>query len=161
MKKEPRRDIFGYTALLRGIIIFGATICVWGFASEYAVDAGKRRAFVLYGFAALVLLCLIALAQVFRGRIELRADEIRVVELVGHKSYPRSTVAGARWEKGCPVSLNLRDGTWANLPDTGHANTKVAGAIRAWLNEANASGTGAAQQADEADEAQGGTRTAR
>ena len=151
--RAPRRDVFGYTPLLWGIIIVGTLICAWGFVSEYTADPSKRRALLLYGFAGLLILCVAALAQVFRGRIELRADEIRVVELIGHKSYHRSSVAAARWEKGCPVSLELRDGTWASLPDTGHANTKVAGAIRAWLNEDDGQSDGAAQQGVEADEA--------
>jgi hypothetical protein len=37
--------------------------------------------------------------------------------------------------EGSSVALRLRNDTWARLPDTGHATTKVAGALRAWLNE--------------------------
>jgi len=152
MMRHPRRDVFAYTPLVRSIIVVGTLICAWGFLSEYVAELSSRRSFVLYGFGGLAILCLAALAQVCRGRIELLADEIRVGELVGHKSYHRSVVASASWEKGCPVSLQLRDGTWANLPDTGHPNSKVAGAIRAWLNEGHAWSDGAAQQGDEADE---------
>jgi hypothetical protein len=136
MKRRPRRDVFSYTPLLRGLIAAGLAICIAGLASSYAAEPGKRNPLVLYAFAGLVLLCSVALVQVFRGRIELRAEEIRVVELVGHKSYARPQIVAAQWEKGCPVSLKLRDGSWARLPDTGHANSQVAGAIRAWLNEA-------------------------
>jgi hypothetical protein len=152
MTRHPRRDVFRYTTVFRGIVVAGALICAWGFVSEYAAEPGKRRPLILYGFAGLVTLSLVALAEAFRRRIELRADEIRVVELVGHKSYHRSVVASARWAKGCPVSLELRDGTWARLPDTGHASTKVAGAIRAWLNEVEPLSDEAAQQGVEADE---------
>jgi hypothetical protein len=153
MTRLPRRDVFAYTPLLRGVILGGTLICASGFVSQYQAEPTTRRVFTFYVFGGLLLLCLAALAQVFRGRIELRADEIRVVELIGHKSYHRSVVAAARWEKGCPVSLRLTDGTWASLPDTGHANTRVAGAIRAWLNERQAQTDGAAQQRVEADEA--------
>ena len=134
----PRRDVFPYAPLVKGLIGVGAAICVWGLLSEYSMEPTKRRILPLYGFGILVVFCMVALAQVIRGRIELRADEIRVVELLGHKSYPRAAVVAARWEKGGPVSLQLRDGTWAKLPDTGRANTKVAGAIRAWLDETTA-----------------------
>jgi len=132
---RPRRDVFGYTAFFRGFLLAGAAICVAGFLSEYREPLAKRNAFQFYGFMGLSILNIAAVVESWRCRMELRDDEIRVVALLGHRSYPRALVSSAKWEKGCPVSLRLHDGTWAHLPDTGHANTRVAGAIRAWLNE--------------------------
>jgi hypothetical protein len=116
-------------------MLLGIAIGIAGFIAEYRVPASRRRAFTFYGFAAFTSVCVAGLVEALRARIELRDDEIRVVRLVGHKSYRRGHVVDARWEKGCPLSLKLSDGTWAALPETGHATTKVAGAIRAWLNE--------------------------
>jgi hypothetical protein len=137
-KRRPRRDVFGYTAFFRGFLLISAAICVTGFVSEYRKPPVSRSAFRFYGFLGLALFSVVAVAESWRARIELRDDEIRVVALLGHRSYPRSQVSSATWARGCPVSLGLRDGTWAHLPDTGHANTKLAGAIRAWLNESSA-----------------------
>jgi hypothetical protein len=134
-KRAPRRDVFTYTPLLRGIALVGLVLGVAGFASEVLKPPEERSPLVVMAFAAFAGFCGLALAQGVRGRIELREDEIRVVELFGHKSYPRSEVVAAKWEKGCPVSLRLRDDSWARLPDMGHPSTKVAGAIRAWLND--------------------------
>jgi hypothetical protein len=45
-----------------------------------------------------------------------------------------------QWSKGSPVSLRLNDAVWAHLPNTGHSSQKIAGAIRAWLNEGSGHG---------------------
>jgi hypothetical protein len=104
------------------------------FGARY-VPREDRRALTFYGALVFTIISAAGVAQTIRGRIELLDNEIRVVGLVGQKTYPRQRIADVRWAKGSPVSLKLDDGTWAHLPDTGHGNTKVAGAIRAWLNE--------------------------
>jgi hypothetical protein len=134
-RRQPRRDVFRCTPFFRGAVVCALVIGLAGVASQYRVEPGRRKALTFYGLLTFSVISALGVAQTFRGRIELREDEIRVVGLVGHRTYPRTQVQDARWEKGCPVSLKLADGTWAHLPDTGHANTKVAGAIRAWLNE--------------------------
>ena len=106
-----------------------------GLIYEVRETVERRSTFRFIGFLVCSVIGAIGTGEVFRGRIELRDDDIRVVTLFGRKIYPRTTVIDARWEKGAPVSLKLVDGAWARLPATGHASTKVAGAIRAWLNE--------------------------
>lgn len=118
-----------------GMMVACLAIGVAGFVVEYRVPAAKRRSLTFYGLAVFTAISAGGLAEALRVRIELRDDEIRVVRLLGHRSYRRGHVVEARWEKGAPVTLKLSDGTWATLPETGHANTKVVGAIRAWLNE--------------------------
>jgi hypothetical protein len=119
---------------MRGLILAALAIGLLGLVAE-SRRAGERRALVFYGFLAYTLVCAGGVVESLRQRIELRDDEIRVITLTGSRSYSRAAVVEARWEKGCPVSLKLADGAWASLPSTGHGSAKVAGAIRAWLNE--------------------------
>jgi hypothetical protein len=134
-RRSPRRDVFGYAAWIRAAVVGAAAIGVAVVVAQYRQAPADRNAFVLYSALGYTLFCLAAVGDTLRSRIELRDDEIRVVRLVGHKSYPRPLVESVTWAKGCPVLLTLRDGTSKELPGTGHASTKVAGAIRAWLNE--------------------------
>jgi hypothetical protein len=136
--RPPRRDVFRYKPLLRLLVLLGAAVCTAGLVSQYLAPPTQRSGFRLYGLLALSLFFALGAVQTFRERIELRDHEILVVGLAGRRRYPRALVLSAKWEKGCPVALKLRDGTWATLPDTGHASTRVAGAIRAWLREGQA-----------------------
>src|SRR5688572_1242542 len=117
-------------------------VCAAGLVSAHRQPVEQRSAFRFYGFLALSALSIVALIETLFGRIELRDDDIRVVGALGSKRYPRSAIESASWEKGCPVSLKMATGGWVNLPDTGHANTKVAGAVRAWLNESGGEAVG-------------------
>jgi hypothetical protein len=134
-QRKPRRDVFRATPVFRGLVVLAMILGLAAMMGAPYVPREDRRALTFYGSLVFTIISAIGVAQTFRGRIELRDDEIRVVGLVGQKNYPRSRIADVRWSKGSPVSLKLDDGTWAHLPDTGHANTKVAGAVRAWLNE--------------------------
>jgi hypothetical protein len=147
-RRDLRRDVFRYTALYRGIILVAFGIGVAGLVGVYRMPASKRQTFILYGFIVFTTIGAGGVVQSLRERIELRDDEIRVVGLVRQRSYARDRVVDVRWAKGYPVSLKLSDGAWAHLPGTGHANTRVAGAIRAWLNEgARGAGDGPAGEA--------------
>jgi hypothetical protein len=90
----------------------------------------------------------------FLGRVELGEQDIQIVELFRRRRIAREDIRFVKWEKGGPVFLRLRDDTWSSLPSTGHANTKVAGAVRAWLNDRRA--TGGAVQSENLD-AEAGT----
>ena len=134
--------MFRATPVYRGLVALTLVIAVVGLAFAPPIVPESRRTVTFLAFLAFAVVCALGLVQVLRGRIELRDDEIRVVGLVGHRHYARDRIVDARWEKGTPVALKLTDGTWAKLPDTGHSNTRVAGAIRAWLNESGKSSRG-------------------
>jgi len=134
-RRAPRRDVFRYTSLLRSLVGLSLLIGLAGLGYEIRKSPDERSRFNLFGFLGFSALSTVGVCGTLRGRIELREREVRVVELVGHRSYPRDRVIDVSFAKGCPVSLKLNDGSWVNLPDTGHSSRKVAGAVRAWLNE--------------------------
>jgi hypothetical protein len=90
---------------------------------------------IYYGTMLCAVIGWLGVVESLVVRVELHDDEIRVVEPFRRRRYSRDSISSVKWEKGGPVALRLRNETWARLPGTGHANTKMAGAIRAWLNE--------------------------
>ena len=114
------------------------------------------------GFAAISLVGLVGLVELAWSRIVLSEAELEVRTLWTHKRYAASRVASVTWEAGCGVALKLSDGTWAKLPDLGYNSQGLTNTIRAWLKRTKQGGRreGAAEEADAADDAQGGTRTA-
>lgn len=81
------------------------------------------------------VLAVLGAIECWIGRIELGDRELRVVELFRRRRYARESIESVKWERGGPVALRLHDQTWAGLPSTGYSNAKVAGALRAWLNQ--------------------------
>jgi hypothetical protein len=130
-QRHRRRDVFRYTAIVRGAVLVAFVVFLAGFVSTYR---SPSRGLAFYSFLILSILGLVAVASAFRSRLELRDDDIHVVQLLGHHTYTRTRVVDAQWEAGCPVSLTFVDGTSTALPDLGHSSAKIAGAIRAWLN---------------------------
>lgn len=117
------------------MVLLACLIFLAGLIYELRELPERRNSFRVVAFLVLTVGGALGAAETFRSRVELRENDIRVGRLFGEKIYPRASVAEVRWEKGSPVSLKLTDGAWADLPSTGHPNTKVAGAIRTWLNE--------------------------
>ena len=103
-----------------------------GLAFSYATDP---TSFMFYGFLGLTVLGGLGIVETLVSRVELRDDHIKVVALFTRRVYARNEVTSVTWAKGSPVSLQLNGTTWVHLPNTGHASTKIAGAIRAWMNE--------------------------
>jgi hypothetical protein len=93
------------------------------------------RSWQFISFLALTLLGIAGIVETWISRVELHDNHIRVVTLFERRLYSRGEVTTVTWARGCPVSIQLNGTTWVHLPNTGHASTKIAGAIRAWLNE--------------------------
>lgn len=64
--------------------------------------------------------------------IVLSPDHLEFGSLLRRQSVPKAQIENVKWEKGCGVSLLLKDQTWKRIPDLGNAQS-VANAIRAWL----------------------------
>jgi len=151
MKRTPRRDVFRCATWMRVAALLAAGL----FLTVLTTTSRTKRPWTFRAAVLLAVVGCLGVAESFVGRVELGEHDIRVVELFRRRRYPRETISSVKWEKGGPVFLRLRNETWAGLPNTGYANTKVVGAIRAWLNEPQI-GDGAVQQGDEADEGRDG-----
>jgi hypothetical protein len=121
--------------VFRSLVVVALVIALVGLIFAPPIVPENRRTATFYAFLVIAIVSALGVVQVLRGRIELRDREIRVVGLVGHRDYARDRIVDVGWAKGSPVVLRFDDGTRAALPDTGHSSTRVAGAIRAWLNE--------------------------
>jgi hypothetical protein len=124
---------------MRCVVVVAAVVFIGGFASTYGSAA---RGFTFYGFLVLSLIGVLGIAESLITRIELREGNLKIVGLAGTKRYARSSIESVSWAKGCPVSLRMVDGGAVDLPNTGHSTTKVAGALRAWLNERDSDAAG-------------------
>jgi hypothetical protein len=132
-RRPPRRDVFRSTGALRWIVALVTMIFVAGLTFSYVNDGPRSWPFV--GFLALTLLGVLGIVETWVSRVELHDDHIRVVMLFKRRQYARGDVTSVTWAKGSPVSIQLNGTRWVDLPNMGHASTKVAGAVRAWLNE--------------------------
>src|SRR4051812_30824983 len=103
-RRHTRRDVFRYTPFFRAAVLVTFLGLFAGLVVEYRAP---NHGLAFYGFLGLSVFGIVAVVGAFRGRIELRADEIRVIQIIGHRSYLRSRVLEARWAAGCPVSLKL------------------------------------------------------
>jgi hypothetical protein len=75
------------------------------------------------------------LADAITRRIVLGSDRIRIVSISNFQSrtIARVEVESVTWEKGCGVSIKLRDGKWVRLPSVGRNAQGLTNTIRAWL----------------------------
>ena len=96
------------------------------------IGMGEGRASQLLG---LTVMGVLGIVETLVSRVELHDDHILTVALFVRRTYPRSHVTSVSWAKGSPVSIQLEGTNWVHLPNTGHASTKITGAIRAWMNE--------------------------
>jgi len=127
------------TQILRctnGVRILSVAVCLTGVILlsihlPFGI-ADKHRLWIVPCYA---LGGLLWLADVFLTRIVLGPDSLRLVSATEFKSrtIPRAEIDTVTWEKGCGVSLILRDGTGVRLPGVGRNAQGLTNTIRAWL----------------------------
>jgi hypothetical protein len=105
------------------------------FVAGLLSSSPERDVFTYYAFLLFCFLGLLGLIEILISRVELRDNEIFVRWLFSTKRYPRERVTSVSWAQGCPVSIQLEGNQWVPLPETSHGSPKVAGAVRAWINE--------------------------
>ena len=130
-KRSPRRDVFRPTHWFRALVLLATGV----FAAGLLSSSPHGDTLTHYVFLLLCVLGLVALTEILVSRVELTENEIFVRRLFSTRKYPRETVTSVSWAKGCPVVIQLDGKRWVPLPDIGHGSPKVAGAIRAWMNE--------------------------
>jgi hypothetical protein len=130
-RRPPRRDVFRTTRTLRVLTV----IVTLMFAAGLVFAFVSGRTVMIYAFLGLTVMGVLGIVETLVSRVELHDDHILTVALFVRRTHPRSQVTSVSWAKGSPVSIQLNGTTWANLPNTGHASTKITGAIRAWMNE--------------------------
>ena len=66
------------------------------------------------------------------SRIELTPDALRITELLRRQSIAKSDITSAKMNGGS-VFVQLRDGGWMKVPDSGRNSLAVLNSIRAWM----------------------------
>ena len=84
------------------------------------------------GAAVLTAFFTLGLLDLLVSRIELTPAALRIIELHRRRSIPRTEIVSAKADGGS-VFLQLRNGSWLKLPDTGESSTGVLNTVRAWM----------------------------
>ena len=89
-------------------------------------------AWVTWLFLLLGSLNVMAAAQHFGSSIRLLSDRLEYGSFGARRTILREHIDSVTWEKGCGVSLKMKNSTWVRIPDLGKASG-VCNSIRAWL----------------------------
>jgi hypothetical protein len=113
------------------VVIFIAGVVMLHFHLPFGIPDHHRIWFV----PAFAIFGGFWLADVFTTRILLAPDRLHLVSISSFQSrtIPRVEIERVVWEKGCGVSLVLRDGKGVRLPSVGRNAQGLANTIRAWL----------------------------
>lgn len=87
-------------------------------------------------FIGFSILGLAGVVESFSMYILLEERQIRFRETFRKTVIPKTDIVRVTWEAGCGVSLLLRDGTWAKVPDLGQNSQGLTNSIRSWLRDA-------------------------
>ena len=70
--------------------------------------------------------------EALAASVILKSGEIEFGSVLGRHTIRKEDIESVTWEKGCGVSLKLKDGGWQRVPDL-HNAQRVSAGIRAWL----------------------------
>jgi hypothetical protein len=119
---RPARWMFVVLALGELIATSGAAL----------VGIQRGVTWLTIALAGAALLFSLGMVDLIVSRIELAPDALNITELFRHRSIPKRDIAGVKREGGS-VYLQLNDGRWSKVPDTGLSNFAVWNSINAWL----------------------------
>jgi hypothetical protein len=111
------------------VLAIGDLIATSGAVAMYLQG---RDTWQVVGLALLSVGFNLAVVDLAVSRIDLEPDELRIVELLRRRSIPKRDVASVKVEGGS-VFLQLQDGQWFKVPDTGRNSLSMRNSIDAWL----------------------------
>ena len=92
------------------------------------------------GFLVFLGLCPVGLVELAMQRVELRGDQLTVVNNFRRKTLFCREVEAVTWAKGMGVAVRRVDGTWVRLPPVGSSAQGMTNTIRAWIRRGVSSG---------------------
>jgi hypothetical protein len=110
--------------LLCGAVIFIA-IGVW--RRHHGDNTWAASIFFLLGS-----LNVIAAVQHLGSSIRLLPDRLDYGSFGARRTIEKERIDSVTWQKGCGVSLKMKDSSWIRIPDLGRA-PGVCNSIRSWL----------------------------
>jgi hypothetical protein len=124
---------FRAAAWLYPILAIGELICLGGAIGAYL--SGRAP----WEIAVAILLSLFFTAGIIDlavSRIVLDKDAMRITELRRRVAVPKRDIVSAKVDGGMVV-LQMRDGSWFEVPGTGRNVLAMNNSIRAWLKDKN------------------------
>ena len=127
----PYRNVFRPA---RWILVF--LVAFLGFTGAGVVFLYRREgvSWLAAGLSVLSMVFLFGIADWVVSKIVLGEETLDIVELFRRRSYPRSELVSAKVDGG-HVCLELSQGGWVTLPDTGENALGVCDSVRAWLKK--------------------------
>jgi hypothetical protein len=84
----------------------------------------------------LAIFAVIAFVDTLLSRVTIFPEELEIYANFRLRKYPRSAFANATWAKGCPISLQFREGGWLQLPPVGSGSVQgMINTLRAWIKK--------------------------
>ena len=123
-KRQEFRTPLWLTVLL-GI---GCGLSIVGALSLAKLGNSQWESIVLW---CLAVFFVVAIIDARLTKVVLECDELKIISNFHQKTIPRTEVVRAVAEKGAPIALEKKDGSWVLLPETvsaPHPNT-----LRAWI----------------------------
>lgn len=125
------QTIFRPAPWLYAILAFGELVSTLGAILAYVRE---ESIWWVAGSAALALAFSAGIVDLAISRIELARDELRITELHRRVAVPKNDIVLAKVEGGA-VFLQLQDGRWFKVPDTGRNSLAMVNSIRAWIKD--------------------------
>ena len=127
----PYQTTFRAAAWLYPILAVGELICLGAAIGAYLSDRAP------WEIAVAILLSLFFTAGIIDlavSRIVLERDAMRITELRRRVAVPKRDIVSAKVDGGMVV-LQMRDGSWFEVPSTGRNVLAMNNSIRAWLKD--------------------------
>jgi hypothetical protein len=125
----PQRTVFTYGSLTRAGVILAAAV----FTACLVAQWGDRDTTLRGALGMATLVAMAGLGEVFLGRVVLGAKALELHFPLRQAHYPREAIAEVVATRGGYLSIRLQDGQWRSIPTMGLDNTRMAVAIRAWM----------------------------
>ncbi len=88
------------------------------------------------GGFGLAIFAVIAFIDTLLSRVTIFPEEVEIYANFRLRKYPRSAFVNATWAKGCPISLQFREGGWLKLPPVGSGSAQgMVNTLRAWIKK--------------------------
>jgi hypothetical protein len=84
----------------------------------------------------LAIFAVVAFVDTLLSRVSIFPEELEIYANFRLRKYPRSAFVNATWAKGCPISLQFREGGWLKLPPVGSGSAQgMVNTLRTWIKK--------------------------
>ena len=130
------RTEFKYGSIAPISCVAFSLFTAWG---AYFQFTSSNEKWVSIGLASFSIFGVLTLVEVISSRLKLTPDEIQITQWFKTKRIPVKKISDVSWEKGCGVTLKMKDGNWEKIPSLGKNSQGLTNSIRACIKMSNQS----------------------